>query len=68
MSGKQDKKLRQYFRREYADKAAELAAGYTELNNKFLKPKPKWVPMWAWMFGLRRFVYIKKSKPNENKR
>lgn len=62
MSGNAAKKIRQLFRREYESKADELAAGYTELNNKFLKPKPKWVPMWAWLFMLRRFVYIKKNK------
>lgn len=56
MSGKQDKKIRKYFRQEYQAKADELA----RLHGNWLKPKPKWVPMPVWLWAMGFFVKIKK--------
>lgn len=58
MSQKQDKKIRQLFRRKYATTAEELAANQVNM----IKPKPKWVPMAVWLRLLGIFVRIRTSK------
>lgn len=55
MNGKVAKKIRRDFRRGYEQDMHELA----QAHYKFLKTKPKWVPMWLWIFGLSFFVKIK---------
>lgn len=57
MNGKQSKKMRKEARRIYENTMKEMA----EFHSRFLKPKPKWVPMFLWLAGLRIFVKIKKS-------
>lgn len=54
MSQKRTKKLRQMMRKEYAKDIRDIA----EINGRFLKTKPRWVPMWLWMKGLKIFVKI----------
>lgn len=41
-------------RKTYGKLIEEMA----EANNRFLKPKPRWVPMWLWIKGLKIFVKI----------
>lgn len=55
MSQKRTKKLRQFMRREYKKDIREIA----EINGQFLKPKPRWMPMWLWIRGLKIFIKIK---------
>jgi hypothetical protein len=55
---KQDKKLRQYFRREYQVKADALAESHFKMMEKSLKPRPKWIPEWIWLRLLSKFIKI----------
>lgn len=58
MSNKQQKKIRQLYRRDLQDKAEALGKA---LGN-CMKPKPRWVPWAVWMWGLGIFIKIKPSK------
>lgn len=55
MSGKQSKKVRQYYRRDLKKAAKENA----EMLGNAMKPKPKYIPwkLWLWMIGF--FIKIK---------
>lgn len=55
MSQKQTKKLRQLMRKQYNKDIREMA----EINSKFLKQKPRIVPMRIWVGLLKMFIYIK---------
>lgn len=55
MSQKKSKKLRQFMRKEYAKDIAEIA----KANGQFLKPKPRWMPMFLYIPLLKIFVKIK---------
>lgn len=55
MNGKQRKKLHQLMKREYKRDIDRIA----EANGQFLKPKPRWMPMWMWIRGLKIFIKIK---------
>lgn len=55
MSQSKHKKQRQFMRREYAKNIREIA----EANGQFLKPKPKWFPMWLYIWALKFFIRIK---------
>ena len=55
MSHKRTKKLRKLMRKEYDKNIREIA----EANGQFIKPKPKWVPMFVWINLLKIFVKIK---------
>jgi len=50
------------FRREYKQSAYDMAAE----QMKFLKPKPKWIPMWVWLRGLKVFVKINFHDKHKN--
>lgn len=54
MNQRKAKKIRQEARRIYRGSMEELA----KVHSQFLKPKPKWVPMWLWIAGLKIFVKI----------
>jgi len=41
-------------RRQYGKLIGDMA----EANNRFLKTKPRWVPMWLWIRGLKIFIRI----------
>jgi hypothetical protein len=56
MNGKQAKKIRQQFKREMQKTAQEM--GRTMGN--VLKPKPKWIPQFVWIFLLGFFIRIHK--------
>lgn len=51
MNGKQSKKLRQCYRRNIRDQYKVI--------RKILKPKPKFIPTWLWIAGLKIFLKIK---------
>lgn len=55
MSGNRDKKIRQLFRREYAEDVEKIAKAHSQ----FLKPKPKFIPTSLWVWMLSFFVRIK---------
>ena len=56
MSGKQEKKLRRLLRKQYGQTIKEIA----EVNARMLKTKPRWIPMFVWLWGASFFVKIKK--------
>jgi len=55
MSGKRSKKIRQYYRRELSQRARD----YGELIGNAMKPKPKFIPMWLWIWGAKIFIKVK---------
>jgi hypothetical protein len=55
MNAKQSKKLRQLFRREYKQDAYKLA----DQHMRFLKPRPRYFPLWLWIKLLGIFIKIK---------
>ena len=57
MSGKQDKKLRQIYRKDVGRQAREMAS----LIGNAMKPKPKFIPMWLWVKMLSCFIHINKT-------
>lgn len=59
MSQKQDKKMRRSFREQFEAKYGKITEDLARENARFLKPKPDWFPMWAWIKILRIFVKIK---------
>lgn len=59
MSQRQIKKQRQFLRRQFQEQYQETARSLAELDRKFLKPKPLWIPSAVWIFMLRFFVHIK---------
>lgn len=56
MSGKNDRKIRQYYRREVSKKAESMG----EILGNHMKPKPKWIPWKAWFLMMGFFIKIKK--------
>ena len=56
MSGRQDKKLRQLFRKTTKHQAEELG----RILGNALKPKPRWIPQWVWIKLLGIFIIIRK--------
>ena len=55
MSQKQIKKQRQFLRRQYSKDMRDIA----EANMKFLKTKPRFIPMFIWISLLKIFIKIK---------
>lgn len=55
MNNKQSKKMRQLARRQYRDTMKALA----EQHARLIKPKPKYVPTFVWVWLLGFFIYIK---------
>lgn len=41
-------------KRQYAQDVRDIA----ELNKQFLKPKPRWIPMWVYIKILKIFIRI----------
>jgi hypothetical protein len=60
MSQKQDKKQRQFFKREFKKQMLAKAQQVGESIGNVLKPKPKWFPQWIWIKLLGIFIKIKK--------
>jgi hypothetical protein len=56
MSGKKLKRDRKVIRNMYKETIDEIA----RIQGNFLKPKPKWFPMFLWVSLLRIFVKINK--------
>lgn len=62
MSGKQDKKIRKLFRKEYAERARLMADhDINLLNSRIFRPKPKYFPMRLWLWLMSFFIKIKKK-------
>lgn len=55
MNGKQAKKLRQIVRKDYQKQIEEMA----KIFSNYMKPKPRWVPLFIWVKLLRIFIKIK---------
>ena len=60
MSAKNEKKHRQLVRRLFGREARQLAEVMAEKNERLLKPKPRWIPDFVWIWLLSFFIYIKK--------
>jgi len=59
MSGKRDKKLRKEYRKEVEEYLKN--GGIFELFELIVKPKPRWVPQWMWMFGVKIFMNVQED-------
>lgn len=55
MNAKQSKKIRRMYRRDYERSAKKVG----RLIGNALKPKPRFVPMWLWMAGVKIFIKVK---------
>jgi len=68
MSQKQDRKIRQLFRRKYRDEFfKQIIQG--KFLNQFLRPKPKWCPQFLWIFLLKLVINLDfkdGNKKNQN--
>lgn len=56
MSNKQSKKLRQMYNRDVRNTARDMG----KVLGNLMKPKPRWIPWWLWMAGLRIFIKVKR--------
>jgi hypothetical protein len=67
MNGKQAKKIRQYASRKYDRTIKEIL----EAQSNMFKPKPKFIPMFMWIWIIGFFIKIKsanvKKKVEEGK-
>lgn len=64
MSGRQEKKIRQLFRKRYNDQFfKQIVQG--QFFRQFIKPRPKWCPEFLWMFLLK--IVINVNFQNGNK-
>lgn len=50
------KKARQIHRKELMKATREVAEQY----GKLIKPKPRWVPMWFWVWAIGFFIRIER--------
>ena len=60
MSNRQDKKQRQFYRREFEKEYKGKASEKADAEMNMFKTKPKWVPMFLWIWALGFFIRIKK--------
>lgn len=56
---KSEKAERRRIRREFQSRYIDIATAIAKDNGRMLKTKPRWVPMFLWIRGLRIFVKIK---------
>ena len=42
--------------------------GLYELFELIIKPKPRFVPKWVWMLGMRIFINVQEDSDNAGKR
>lgn len=56
MSGKQSKKMKQLARREYRAAMQAIA----EQHSRLIKPKPRFMPMFLWLWMIGFFINIKR--------
>jgi hypothetical protein len=49
------RKARKIFRKEMKKEAEEMG----RMIGNILKPKPRWVPWWLWMRGIKIFIKVK---------
>ena len=59
MSQKKDKKLRKQYRKDVEDFLKD--GGLYELYELIVKPKPRFVPKWLWMFGVKIFMNVRED-------
>ena len=65
MSGKKAKGLRKQYRKDVEDFLKN--GGLYELFELIIKPKPRFVPKWVWMFGMRIFINVQEDSDNAGK-
>lgn len=46
-------------RKVYRKSVEEFARLQGEMIGNVLRTKPRWIPMWIWMLGLRIFVKVR---------
>lgn len=66
MSDKKAKGLRKQYRKDV--KYFLENGGLYELFELIIKPKPRFVPKWVWMFGMRIFINVQEDSDNAGKR
>lgn len=54
-SAKLAKKARQIYRKEMRNQAREIG----QMLGNHMKPKPRWVPWFLWLAGIRIFMKVK---------
>jgi hypothetical protein len=58
MSGKSEKRLRKEIRNQYG----EMFEAIADKDARLLKPKPKFFPMFLWIWLMSPFIRIRKKK------
>lgn len=56
LGGKSGQKISRKARRLFGREAREEGR---RIAKNFIKPKPKWVPMWLWYKGIKIFIKVK---------
>jgi hypothetical protein len=59
MRQQQSKKLRKEYRKQVNEYLEHQ--GLLELFQLIVKPKPKWVPKWLWVWGIKRFINVQED-------
>jgi len=59
MSQRQTKRERRFLRKQFEERYQDTADMLAKSDHQFLKPRPKWIPTFVWIWGLRLFVRIK---------
>jgi hypothetical protein len=59
MSAKRNKKLRKEYRKEVEEFMKN--GGLMELYSLIIKPKPRWMPKWMWMFCVKLFINVQED-------
>lgn len=59
MNQKKAKGLRKQYRKDVEDFLKD--GGLFELFELIVKPKPKWIPQWVWMKGMRIFINVQEE-------
>jgi hypothetical protein len=66
MSDKKAKGLRKQYRKDVQYFLEN--GGLYELFELIIKPKPRFVPKWVWMLGMRIFINVQEDSDNAGKR
>lgn len=62
MSGKSQKKLRRLYRKDYRGLTQEIVT--SGIMAKFIKPKPRWWPLWFWRYCLSKIIGVNINQKN----
>ena len=66
MSDKKSKKLRKQYRKDVEDFLND--GGLFELFELIVKPKPRWMPKWFWMWAMKFFINVQEDWGNAGDR